>query len=43
MLVDVTAYQQEQARCVIDTDGNGRITEFWTSATDPQAALDFWA
>ena len=24
-------------------DGNGKITEFWTSTTDPQAALDFWA
>ena len=28
---------------VSHNDGNGRITEFWTSTTDPQAALDFWA
>jgi ketosteroid isomerase-like protein len=28
---------------VSHSDGNGRITEFWTSTTDPQAALDFWA
>lgn len=28
---------------VTHNDGNGKITEFWTSTTDPQAALDFWA
>ena len=28
---------------VSHNDGNGKITEFWTSTTDPQAALDFWA
>jgi ketosteroid isomerase-like protein len=28
---------------VSHNDGDGRITEFWTSTTDPQAALDFWA
>jgi ketosteroid isomerase-like protein len=28
---------------VSHNDGNGQITEFWTSTTDPQAALDFWA
>lgn len=28
---------------VSHSDGNGKITEFWTSTTDPQAALDFWA
>jgi hypothetical protein len=28
---------------VLFRSGNGRITEFWTSTTDPQAALDFWA
>jgi ketosteroid isomerase-like protein len=22
---------------------DGRITEFWSATTDPQAALDFWA
>jgi uncharacterized protein len=28
---------------VSHNDGDGKITEFWTSTTDPQAALDFWA
>jgi ketosteroid isomerase-like protein len=28
---------------VSHNDGTGKITEFWTSTTDPQAALDFWA
>jgi uncharacterized protein len=28
---------------VSHNDDNGRITEFWTSTTDPQAGLDFWA
>ena len=28
---------------VSHNDGNGRITEFWASTTDPQAGLDFWA
>jgi ketosteroid isomerase-like protein len=28
---------------VSHNDANGKITEFWTSTTDPQAALDFWA
>ena len=28
---------------VSHNDGDGRITEFWTSTTDPQAGLDFWA
>jgi ketosteroid isomerase-like protein len=22
---------------------DGKITEFWTATTDPQAAIDFWA
>ncbi len=22
---------------------DGKITEFWTSTTDPQASIDFWA
>ncbi len=22
---------------------NGKVTEFWTSTTDPQASIDFWA
>ena len=28
---------------VSHNDGDGKITEFWTSTTDPQAGLDFWA
>ena len=28
---------------VTHNESDGKITEFWTSTTDPQAALDFWA
>jgi ketosteroid isomerase-like protein len=28
---------------VSHNDRDGKITEFWTSTTDPQAGLDFWA
>ena len=27
---------------VSHNDSNGRITEFWTATTDPEAALGFW-
>jgi len=30
-------------RGVVRCYGEGRITEFWAAATDPQATLDFWA
>ena len=28
---------------VSHNDGDGKITEFWTSTTEPEAAIDFWA
>ena len=28
---------------VSHNDGDGRITEFWASTTDPEASINFWA